>query len=212
MELLKINIHSFVDLITNSSSELFVCDTQKSLETVKRLIEKIVKNYYDEIDQPCPDVWEDIFKLPEISEHDFDINDYPDKKVLEFNNTFLSDIPEYNEAQVKISKLNPFPEHCNKMSWDDRENNPDYIKWIETDSKLREKYLEPFWVKKEEYRKKVVDFFKARGIPNPQTLISYDIMVKRGDILLYSQDDNTVPYECWDRITGILNATHYHLG
>jgi hypothetical protein len=57
------------------------------------------------------------------------------------------------------------------MSWDDRKNNPDHIKWIETDSKLREKYLKPFWVKKSEYQQKVVDFFKARGISDPEALI-----------------------------------------
>lgn len=39
--ILVINSHSIVDVITNSSSELFVCDKDKSIEFVK----KILKNY-----------------------------------------------------------------------------------------------------------------------------------------------------------------------
>ena len=32
-----IKTHSFVDVITNSSTELFVCDTDKSVDTIKDL-------------------------------------------------------------------------------------------------------------------------------------------------------------------------------
>lgn len=34
-----INLHSFVDVITNSSTELFVCDTDKSVEVVKQILQ-----------------------------------------------------------------------------------------------------------------------------------------------------------------------------
>lgn len=33
-----VNVHSLVDLITNSSTELFVLDTEKSLEVVKEIL------------------------------------------------------------------------------------------------------------------------------------------------------------------------------
>ena len=36
--LLVIPVHSFVDLITNSSSELFVCNGNKSVEAVKEIM------------------------------------------------------------------------------------------------------------------------------------------------------------------------------
>lgn len=37
-----INHHSFVDVITNSSTELFVCDTDKTIEMVEEIIQSIV--------------------------------------------------------------------------------------------------------------------------------------------------------------------------
>lgn len=40
-----IPVHSFVDVITNSSSELFVLDTNKSVE----MVENIIINYWNQI-------------------------------------------------------------------------------------------------------------------------------------------------------------------
>jgi len=36
--LIVINLHSFIDVITNSSTELFVCDTDKTVEMVKEIL------------------------------------------------------------------------------------------------------------------------------------------------------------------------------
>ena len=47
--LLVISTHSFVDLITNSSSELFVCDTEKTINAVKDLLTTLLHNH-DEIE------------------------------------------------------------------------------------------------------------------------------------------------------------------
>lgn len=41
-QMLIIDLHSFVDLITNSSSELFVCDTDKSLDAIKELLQDML--------------------------------------------------------------------------------------------------------------------------------------------------------------------------
>lgn len=40
-----VNLHSFVDVITNSSSELFVCDTEKSIETIESLLQEMLDLY-----------------------------------------------------------------------------------------------------------------------------------------------------------------------
>lgn len=37
--------HSFIDVITNSSTELFVCDTEKSLELIEELLEELLQTY-----------------------------------------------------------------------------------------------------------------------------------------------------------------------
>lgn len=44
-QIMSVNIHSFVDVITNSSTELFVCDTDKSIETVETILREKLKQY-----------------------------------------------------------------------------------------------------------------------------------------------------------------------
>lgn len=41
MKRLQLQIHSIVDLITNSSTELFVCGTEKTIETVKEILTEL---------------------------------------------------------------------------------------------------------------------------------------------------------------------------
>jgi hypothetical protein len=43
-----VNTHSFVDLITNSSSELFVCNTSKSISFVEEVLKELIKNAGEE--------------------------------------------------------------------------------------------------------------------------------------------------------------------
>lgn len=68
--ILKISTHSFVDLITNSSSELFVCDTKKTLSAVKELLTTLLKNH-DAIDGESHS-FEDVFGTIEATEYCFD--------------------------------------------------------------------------------------------------------------------------------------------
>jgi len=44
-KLIVIGNHSFVDVITNSSSELFVLDTDKSLDMFKALLNELIEEY-----------------------------------------------------------------------------------------------------------------------------------------------------------------------
>ena len=44
-----IPIHSFVDLITNSSSELFISATDKTIDTAKEMIDKLTGGKCDEL-------------------------------------------------------------------------------------------------------------------------------------------------------------------
>ena len=40
-DIIIVDVHSFVDVITNSSTELFVCDTDKSVDMVEALVKEI---------------------------------------------------------------------------------------------------------------------------------------------------------------------------
>ncbi len=48
MEKFIIEIHSFVDVITNSSTELFICDTDRAVAEVAALVAEIEKRYPNE--------------------------------------------------------------------------------------------------------------------------------------------------------------------
>ena len=43
MKTLQIPVHSFVDLITNSSSEVFVCADRKTIEVFERAIDEVLR-------------------------------------------------------------------------------------------------------------------------------------------------------------------------
>jgi len=44
---IAIKIHSFVDVITNSSTELFMCNKKKSVKQVKKILKELVDHYND---------------------------------------------------------------------------------------------------------------------------------------------------------------------
>ncbi len=85
MQKILVPIHSFVDLITNSSSELFVCDTKKSVEAVKEIIEKLAELYNEKIkfiddvrtEINIDHLWTGIFNEPEVCKFDFSLYNFP---------------------------------------------------------------------------------------------------------------------------------------
>jgi hypothetical protein len=58
-----INIHSFVDVITNSSTELFVSDTKKSVELVTDILQYAVAlhNKTEGTEYDFNDIFEDVY-------------------------------------------------------------------------------------------------------------------------------------------------------
>jgi len=63
--LLVFKVHSFVDVITNSSTELFVCDTEKSLEVVEEILQKILAGYNLAMDKNL--AFDEVFCKPSIA-------------------------------------------------------------------------------------------------------------------------------------------------
>lgn len=67
--IIKIDLHSVIDVITNSSTEIFVCDTDKSLRMVKQILQELLdwyskySDYYDGEIVP----FDDVFREPYIS-------------------------------------------------------------------------------------------------------------------------------------------------
>lgn len=209
-----VEFHSFVDLITNSSSELFVCDTKKSLNAVKEIVEKIICNYYDEIGQYIysPDtIWTSVFNEPYIIEKDFDLSVYPNQddvdKVTDWN--YYDDQRE--EIGKKLKLKFPYPDsQYEKASWQERQGNPVYKEYDEKYSKAASKAYQVIWDDQNAARDRIRKYFGLSE--NLEYFLSYKITAHKGNIILESSSDNSVPYECWDRINNILNATNYHIG
>lgn len=67
---LQISTHSFVDLITNSSSELFVCDSKKTIETIKEILQTLLDTHNKllAVNYTFENVFGDIF----VSKYQFD--------------------------------------------------------------------------------------------------------------------------------------------
>ena len=74
-QILIVNTHSFVDIITNSSSELFVCDTKKSIEAVKEILTKLLASHSELSGTQYN--YDDVFGSIELSKYTFDYNSYP---------------------------------------------------------------------------------------------------------------------------------------
>jgi len=118
--LLSIPLHSQVSLITNSSSEIFVCNDKRSLEKFKSVLLALVQihnakydlahaddwheshNYYTRIDEST--LFTEIFKEPRICPINFNIYDFPGRG--EYFQTFN---PDHNS-----DLSHPLKEKCEK--------------------------------------------------------------------------------------------------
>ena len=119
--LFKVRIHSYVDLITNSSSELFICSTDKAVDVVKRVIEEIHRNWYDNIrdtrydDTPTSELWTEIFREPVVANFTFDWYAFPDElkdEYLKYNSdnfnrdcNYFSSVKTGYEAEPEYKRL-----------------------------------------------------------------------------------------------------------
>lgn len=93
---LEIKIHSFIDIITNSSTEIFVQASQKTIDNIKLLIDNILAIGGSQL--KC----DDIFLLSLNSEDEDGYEDY-EKIYIETN--CLLDTPEAKMATSILNRL-----------------------------------------------------------------------------------------------------------
>lgn len=129
-DLLVINYHSFVDVITNSSSELFVCDTKKTVAQVKEILKGLTLVY---------------------------------------------------SVGIKDSEEATFYEEDDFLY----ENMFGEIKIAEKDARDDDEFV-------------YADF--------------YGDCYKKGDLLIFSADDNTIPGPMFEMIESMFDARRIHLG
>lgn len=115
-QLLIINHHSFVSLITNSSSELFVCDTKKSIDAVKEILTKLLASHSELSGTQYN--YDDVFGDIELSKYTFDYHSYDPvlrneyEKYNEFGRYSSYDLPneieELQEEERELGKTHPY--------------------------------------------------------------------------------------------------------
>lgn len=253
MHLLVISPHSYVDLITNSSSELFVCTSKKSVETVEAILRKLLDTHNELGDSGCS--FGSAFRDLEVAEYTFDYSSLPANLLEEYekyhdapnrnywtNDTSYMSSPEYERLRANESKMERELGLGGAASSKLYTEDPvEYDRLNQIRSVKRNKIWKDWNTKAFASEVAIFRHFCAEnGVTIPKDfskaldshdgswfhwkgeafvpwnafreLIGWGISVKKGDILVYSRSDNTIPSLMFDSIESYLGATRYHLG
>ncbi len=225
------------DLITNSSSEVFVGNSGKTLEATKELITKVCAPYYEVVYDKSFN-WDEVFGKMIISE--YDVHE-PIPFCMNSNSSFSRRV---EDARKDFERSNPRPCYPNKPT--EKEKDEFFEKNLIFNDKCEEYLDQVFKSERDEARQSIEEFyskvFKKNGLDFSEIkdksikfhysncpsyffeetenellnlidlYLDYGVNVSKGDILLYSESDNTVPYELFEMINHILYGTNYHLG
>lgn len=212
MNLSIIPIQSFSDIITNSSSELFVLNTNNTIQKVKEILSSITSGYIDPI----------IFNLENYNKWKED-----DSFVSNLENTYFDTLKDWftdldDEDSLFEYRLQAF---CNIMEYNSldvcyfRENNiPFYTEFMKFAKTIGLKSISSFSIYRENKEEECKEFFNQFE-KSDNTLPSWwnpkeedTIQGLNGKVLLLSRDENSIPFESFDFINEILNGYNLHLG
>lgn len=243
MNILAIPVQSISDLITNSSSEVFILDTGKTCEEVNDILKGFTSGFaYPEVFS-LKDYreWRKKLRSGEIEEgwsypgSIFNIangwlKDPEDEQdVLELRMNFLFDpfeVCNYGNGLITHSYSSTYKEPIHEAfikylndNWDKvnydinrvlAEEEDDAVDSIDWKTLHRHSYWfkEALWdISKE--------FLKNYDGPKPtvwEVGKRDDVRELDGKVLVVSNDDNSIPYDTWDKINNLFNGWNMHLG
>lgn len=233
MRLLILNTQSISDVVTNSSSEVFILNTNKTCEEVNNILQSFTTGFI------FPEVFhlEEYRKWRESTKDEEEYYHYP-YTLYEFIRGWFTD-PGIDEDMISKWRdflFSPFRyEYLGNLKiesfgYDDYHPiNVDFWKYLSKFTKeIKEivpKY-EPYPTYKDFYndkynlRYKLPDYIiknfmdsykdkipKELEIPDRENVVNLD-----GKILVLSENDNTIPYDTWDQICKLFNGYNIHLG
>ena len=207
-----IPIQSFSDIITNSSSELFVLNTNNTIQKIKEILSSITSGYLDPIifDLEKYNKWkEDNSFVSNLESTYFDtiegwFTDLDDENSLfDYRLQAFRNIMEYNSLEVCYFK---------------ESNIPFYTEFMKFAKTIGLKSINSFSIYRENKEEKCKEFFNqfeksGNILPswwNPKE--EDTVQGLNGKVLLLSCDENSIPYESFDFINEILNGYNLHLG
>jgi len=209
MKLSIINLHSFIDVITNSSTELFISESDDPINMIELILLEIIKNYNKKYNTTLT---LDIFERPiKLSYEDYLI---------------WKGSEERNENELYETLESWFINDDEDSKKEYRKNNIKHRIWMDIDNSLNDIYVN-LCLGKDIYSDECIelvddiynyvengDINKPNWWDEPYLDYQYQIRVRDldGKIFIFSSDDNSVPYVMWDEINIKLNATNYHLG
>lgn len=202
---LILNIQSFVDVITNSSSELFICDTDKSIETVREILNDISKSYGGS----SFDSYGSISVVDGINDTGSFVDDLPQTRadaIIDRRRRILEDMFHDAKDVPGIDKAK-----WSQLSWTDRDRLTK--EWVDSrflayqrESKLSdvvgEKPTMPDWWDNLEEYKSDLRFRSYGALKWKEQYL--------GRIIITSDSDNSIPSDVMDEIESMFNAERYH--
>ena len=243
MNILAIPVQSISDLITNSSSEVFILDTGKTCEEVNTILKGFTSGFdYPEVFS-LKDYreWRKKLRSGEIEEGwsypgtIFEIangwlKDPEDEQdVLELRMDFLFEpfeIHDYGNGIIgrgfsssyKEPIQDAFIEYLNN-NWDKVHEDINHV-LVEEDENIVDsidwKTLRRpgYWFKNALWDV-TKEFLENYDGPKPtvwEVSKSEDVRRLDGKVLVVSNDDNSIPYDTWDKINSLFNGWNIHLG
>jgi hypothetical protein len=209
--LLIVNTHSIIDVITNSSSELFVCKTDKTVEMVKEILAADPNVYgYNE---PVFFDLQEYRKWRKLERERIKNWQQGDKEPNWANDSVYRDIEGWfpddeDEHDIKESRINHIEDYDNVYR-----NRIDDCQNLETDwtkkNALRNAEVQKIYTEIENSFKKPMWWDKPiqHGKYGNTPVKELD-----GCVIITSEDDNSMPFDHFDWIENVFNARRYHLG
>ena len=198
-QFVAIDIHSFIDVITNSSTELFVCMDNKVVENVKEILE------YSGIFG-----WKEpfVFKLDEFKKNKENYNsDY-----------HMLDGWFYDDTDPDL-KDNIRKEFINSEPWCDNYLERQQSSNMEWRKKLNSEFRETPYSKRDPIIDRVFEEIKAGKISKPYWWVEPEkyehgdpISLLEDKVIILGDGDNSIPWGDVERIENMFHARRYHLG
>lgn len=104
MKTITFKIHSFVDLITNSSSEVFIAASKSTVDTVKEIVNTLLKQ--SNSSATCDDLFDIDFVIPKgayIVNPDYDEDDEDSEEEICLKKDLPSDSPLFKKYSDSMS-------------------------------------------------------------------------------------------------------------